>query len=253
MMSPAFEQASGCEEMTSKRLLQRQVSLLRYLTSGDAIFGDRGPLDPDLHGVDGTLLRMEARFSHEKRMEKIAAVFPRTFELLGSEREALIREFVDACPPADIARLANARQFHDFLSARWPRQPPRPAYLPDVAACELACAQARAGCEDGATPANDVRRTGIRRRPGVVLLRCAFDIRPIFEAGAGDPVERDTPLAIVPAPDRDQPGIFELPPAVFDLLAALEGRVDAADLREVPETDALIADLARAGLMEVRG
>jgi hypothetical protein len=86
-----------------------------------------------------------------------------------------------------------------------------------------------------------------------VLLRCAFDIRPIFEAGAGDPVERDAPLAIVPAPDRDQPGIFELPPAVFDLLAALEGRVDAADLREVPETDALIADLARAGLIEVRG
>ena len=66
-------------------------------------------------------------------------------------------------------------------------------------------------------------------------------------------VERDTPLAIVPAPDRDQPGIFELPPAVFDLLAALEGWVDAADLREVPETDALIADLARAGLIEVRG
>ena len=88
--------------MTSKRLLQRQVSLLRYLTSGGAIFGDGGPLDPDLRGVDGTLLRMEARFSHEKRMEKIAAVFPRTFDLLGSEREALIREFVDACPPADI-------------------------------------------------------------------------------------------------------------------------------------------------------
>jgi len=130
--------------MTSKRLLQRQVSLLRYLTSGGAIFGDGGPLDPDLRGVDGTLLRMEARFSHEKRMEKIAAVFPRTFDLLGSEREALIREFVDACPPVDIARLANARQFHDFLSARWRRQPPRRAYLPDVAACELACAQARA-------------------------------------------------------------------------------------------------------------
>jgi hypothetical protein len=36
-------------------------------------------------------------------------------------------------------------------------------------------------------------------------------------------------------------------------LAALDGRVDAADLREVPETDALIADLARAGLIEVRG
>ena len=41
--------------MTSKRLLQRQVSLLRYLTSGGAIFGDGGPLDPDLHGVDGTI------------------------------------------------------------------------------------------------------------------------------------------------------------------------------------------------------
>ena len=67
-----------------------------------------------------------------------------------------------------------------------------------------------------------------------------------------DPVERDTPLAIVPAPDRDQPGLFEVPSAVFDLLAALEGWVDAAAFGGVAETDALIADLARAGLLEVR-
>ncbi len=78
-------------------------------------------------------------------MEKIAAVFPRTFDLLGSEREAIIREFVDACPPADIAASRMRGSFTTFSPRAGARQPPRPAYLPDVAACELACAQASSG------------------------------------------------------------------------------------------------------------
>jgi hypothetical protein len=61
----------------TKRLLDRQARLLEYLTSGDAIFDDGcgGPRDPILQGFDWALLHIEARFSHEKRMEKIAAVF----------------------------------------------------------------------------------------------------------------------------------------------------------------------------------
>ena len=113
----------------AKRLLDRQISLLDYLTSGAAIFGDkrRAPLDPALQGLDVGLLRLEARFSYEKRMEKIVAVFRHTFELLASEQSAIVREFVRTCPPADIGHLTNAREFHDFLSARWRRRRPKPA------------------------------------------------------------------------------------------------------------------------------
>jgi hypothetical protein len=129
----------------AKGLLDRQVRLLEYLTSGEAIFGDScGSLrDPILEGIDRRLLHIEARFSHEKRMAKIAAVFPKTLALLGEDRDAVVREFVHACPPVDIGRLENARQFSGFLISRWATRRPALPYLPDVAACELACAQVR--------------------------------------------------------------------------------------------------------------
>ena len=109
----------------TKRLLDRQVSLIHYLTSSGAIFGDaeRRPADPVLRGIDKNLLGMEARFSFEKRIEKIDAVLPRTFDLLGAQRELLIREFVESYPPADIGRLENARQFCDFIRKRDRREP----------------------------------------------------------------------------------------------------------------------------------
>jgi hypothetical protein len=238
----------------AKRLLDRQVSLLHYLTSGGAVFGgkDGGPPDPALQGIDPGLLKLEARFSHDKRMEKIAGVFRRTFELMGDRREMLTRAFIDACPPADIGRLENARQFFDFLSVRWQDEPPTPPYLPDVAACELAFAAARVAVEDrvsieGLKGSNNVR---IRRAPAVMLLRSAYDIRPVFEdaAGAGEPVKRDTPLAIVPQAGAAQPAIFELAPEVFDLLAALEDWTDRAAFGG--EAGELIADLSTAGLVE---
>src|SRR5712692_10534110 len=105
----------------ANRLLDLQVSLLEYLTSGTAIFGDNGDtsLDQSLRGMDREMLRLEALFSYRKRMEKIVAIFPKTFELLGSDQAPLVREFVETRPPVDISRLVNARQFHDFLSAHW--------------------------------------------------------------------------------------------------------------------------------------
>ena len=241
----------------AKRLLDRQVSLLHYLTSGGAIFGDKdgAGVDAALQGIDRRLLNLEARFSHEKRLEKIAAVFPRTFALLGTSQKTLIEEFVDACPPADIGRLENARQFHDFLSARWRHEPAQPAFLPDVAACELALAAVRATAEDRSpetTPPKDGTSARVRRRSAVVLLRCTYDVRPAFEDdGASIPVERETRLAIVAPPVADQPRIFELAPAVFDLLTALDDWTDLAGLGGSPEADELMNDLTDAGLIEV--
>jgi hypothetical protein len=236
----------------TRRLLDRQVRLLEYLTSGDAIFrGNRqAPIDPALAGIDRGMLHLEARFSHEKRMEKIAAVFPLTFDLLGTGLDGIVRGFVEACPPLDISRIENARQFYDFLTAHWERQPPAPLYLPDVAACELACAQVRVEPDAGGPATAPVDATGahIRRKPGVVLLRAAYDIRAIFENGreVTAPVERETPLAI--ALVSGEPQIFELTPEVFDLLSALERWVA---VNELPGADELITGLVDAGMLEL--
>jgi hypothetical protein len=244
-----------------KRLLDRQSRLIRYLTSGGAIFDDaeRGPTDPVLRGIDRHLLGIEARFSFEKRMEKIAAVFPLTFDLLGTSQERLVREFVEACPPFDIGRMENARQFHEFLSARWRREPPMPRHLPDVAALELAIATVRVVAgdrppgEEEPSARRRATRASVRRSPAVVLLRTAHDIRPLFENASevGDPVARDVALAIVAQASLNAPEIFELAPAVFELLGSLDDWVDQAAFEEWENARKMVADLANAGLVEV--
>jgi hypothetical protein len=238
----------------TKGLLDRQVRLLEYLTSSDAIFGDScGSLcDTILQGIDRRLLHIEARVSHEKRMDKIAAVFPKTLALLGEDRDAVVREFVHACPPVDIGRLENARQFSDFLISRWGTRRPALPYLPDVTACELALARVRIDADSSPAAAKTPTHTGpseIRRKSGIALLRTRFDIRPIFEDERGEisPIERLVPLAI--SFRAGELGIFELAPEVFDLLAAL-GSWTAVD--ELPDAEGLIADLREAGLLEER-
>jgi hypothetical protein len=242
------------------RLLDRQVSLIEYLTSGAAIFNDsdHGPVDPSLSRIDCGLLGIEARFSFEKRMEKIVAVLPRTFDLLDANKDRLLRDFVEACPPSEVGRRENARQFYDFLSAHWRRERPTPPYLPDVAACELAIASARILAEDYAADQGNswrrAQRTCIRRSLGVLLLRVAHDIRPLFENAfkAGCPVARDVPLAIVAQASNDHPKIFELAPAVFDLLGSIDDWVDQDTFDDWEHADKLITDLAIAGLIEIR-
>ncbi len=242
------------------RLLNRQISLLEYLTSSGAIFGDEGDasLDQALQGIDRGLLRLEACHSHEKRMGKIIAVFPRTFQILGAGQAAIVREFVEVCPPIDISRLENARQFYDFLCARWRHEPLEQPYLRDVTSCEFACAKVRVGAKArGLESAGDERapRDGIRRHPDVILLHCAYNIRPIFESGVAEaaPVKRDTQLAIAIPPDAEHPKVFEVLPLVFDVLAVLDDWTDRSALGSTPELDELICDLSQHGLVEVRG
>ncbi len=233
------------------RLLNRQTKLLEYLTSGRAVFGDaRGRIDPTLAGIDRGLLDLEARFSHEKRMEKIAGVFPETFARLGTGAEALVRQFAEACPPHGIGRIENARQFHAFLVERHMTESLEPPCLADVSACELACAEARM-LADAAAPEDDetadAARPAIRRHRGVVLLRTAFDVRSVFEDGDATPAERDTCLAV--AWVSGGPHVLELTPEVFGLLAALQ-RWTALD--GLPEAGQLVDDLTRSGLLELR-
>jgi hypothetical protein len=243
----------------AKRLLDRQASLLDYLTSAAAMFDAKGAATaPRLHGIDPVLLHFEARFSYEKRMEKIAAAFPRTLALL-EDPPRLMRRFAIACPPADISRLANARQFHAFLTARWRHKPPKPPYVRDVARCELACAEARA-LQQAIGERTDAGRgrpgtSGIRRNPGCVLLRCRFDVRPIFEEGSRTraPSRRDTRLAVTMPPDSEQPQVFELPPATFDLVVALDDWVDPSAFGLMRDARRFVRDLVRHGILEACG
>jgi len=238
----------------ARRLLDRQVSLIEHLTSGATIFDDRaGPIAPALRRMPRGRLRLEARFSFDKRMEKITAAFPRTFRLLEDRRDDLVRKFADACPPVDITRIANVRQFHAFLSARWGRKPPKPPYLPDVADCELACAEVRSRVDERPDhsmirPPRVGRR--IRRHPGAILLRCRYDIRSIFEdSGGGPPTRRDTRLVVHLPPGADNPRVFEIERVAFEVLSALDEWIDAAELGQALEP--LVRELAQHAMLEV--
>jgi hypothetical protein len=252
----------------AKPLLERQVSLITHLTSSAAIFGGAGGSAPDLEGIDHALLRVEARFSYAKRMEKITAVLPKTFGLLGSSRDAHVRAFVERCPPTTLSRLDNACQFYRYLVSVWTRQAPDPPYIGDVAAFEIALAKVDADPEhhssDRATRADRAPGRGVRRCPHVILLRCAHDIRPIFEAPptlprirgrAGEealPVKRDVPLVVALPPGADCPQVLEVAPAILDLLAALNDWTDPEGLDAEPDFAKLVADLVAHGLVEVR-
>jgi len=238
------------------RLLDRQVRLLDYLTSSSTIFGGDGeaPLDQALHGIDGRLLRLEAQFSHQKRMEKIKSVFPATFRLLGRDGATTVSEFARAFPPAEVARIENAQQFYDFLCARWQEVPPEPQYLNDVAACEFAIASVRSGVTTTrAEPASgESQRLGsVRRHPEIVLLRCGYDIRPIFEDALKGtaPARRDTPIAILPG--AEHPRIVEISPFVLEALGGLDDWTDRSELGAGSQVDELIDELLRHGLVEV--
>jgi hypothetical protein len=241
----------------AKPLLERQVSLIEHMTSSAAIFGRNGDQAADLEGIDSALLRVEAQFSYAKRIEKITAVLPRTFELLGSSRDAHVRAFVESCPPTTLSRLENACQFHRFLVSRWSREAPDPPYICDVAAFEIACSRVDADPEhhssDHMTRADRALPGSIRRSPNINLLRCAYDIRPIFESRSEKAglMKRDTPLVVALPPGADSPQVFEVVPAIFDLLAALDDWTDPLALPVEPEFAKLIADLAARGLVEV--
>jgi hypothetical protein len=237
----------------AKGLFDRQARLLEYLTSSEAIFGreNNAPLDPALHGLDLDQLHSEASLSHEKRISKISAVFPQTFELMAEYRTMILHEFAIVCPPEHLGVIENARQFHGFLCSRQERESTQVPYLHEVAACELALAEVRVTGQnrqqviDGTS---SIAPGSIRRRPGIVLLRCAHDIQPIFASAArGSPSERDTPLAIVMMPGTQHARVFEVAPAVFDLLLAIHDwtACDAADLKGV------IGELVTCGLVEV--
>ena len=164
-----------------------------------------------------------------------------------------MRAFVEACPPFDISRIENARQFYGFLTARWERRPPAPPYLPDVAACELACAQARIEADSGSEVEIDScagSLPAIRRKPGVILLRTASISGQFSKSGrrSVDPTERDVRLAIAFSCGR----AADLRTHAGDIRSACRARRMASRLASWRSAEGLIAELAEAGVLEVR-
>jgi hypothetical protein len=165
----------------------------------------------------------------------------------------VVRDFVAACPSVDIRRIANARQFYDFVCARWEATPPQPPYLRDVASCELALARLRInGKAQLPQPVVAGSPMRFRRNRDAVFLPCAYDIRPIFEGDASEsPERRDVMLAILIPPRSEQPAIFEVPAPVYALLVELDTWTDRATLGPMEGLDELMTDLAEQGLLEV--
>jgi hypothetical protein len=246
----------------ARRLLDRQLSLLRHLTSGATIFGGQvGHVDPSLAGIDPRLLYLEARFSHEKRMEKIAAVFPRTFNLIRGDGTQVSRAFSQAFPPTCIGRLENARQFYKFLLVSWGSVPAKPRYLPDLAACELALAEMRFCSIVRNEDARAVNRRNfsvssgmIRRSRNVLLRRCRYDVRGAFETSVtrSAPQKRTTRIAISIPIGACEPTVFELEATIFDLLSALDEWTDGRVIGDTQRANEFAYQLCTRGLLEIR-
>jgi hypothetical protein len=237
----------------AKRLLNRQASLLRYLTSGAAIVGDaEAALDRSLRGLDNRLLHLEALFSHQKRMGMVAALLPRTFQILAARRDLVELEFAKTAPPTTLDAVANAQQFCEFLAARRCANSELP-YLPDVAACELACAEVqRQGNGDiGHSPRPRSGRL-VRRHPATAMLRCQYDVRSIFESDCGAPPPPRRNTALVVSMPTGAPRVFEVHPSVFAWLMELESWTDFTAYGHAPELRTLMAELVNHRLLEVR-
>jgi hypothetical protein len=236
----------------SEPLIERQRKLLAYLTSADAIFDGVPPGDPELAGFDGGRLRLEARFSFGKRIDKIRALLPVTFALLGESGDSIVRDFTVACPPVSIARIDNAVEFCDFLRERERGDSlvPAPPWLTDIAACELAFARVRMGI--GPRGAPDAPPGTPRLARNVVLLRCRYNVAAFFEEGpsASAPERRETLLAVQLSAPASQPRVFALTADAYALLNAL---ADARPVSQDPaaaEFAAYRGELVACGLIE---
>ena len=97
-------------------------------------------------------------------------------------------------------------------------------------------------------------KRSIRRRRSVVPLRCAHDIRSIFDAGSGKavPPKRDTSLVVtLPAGFHDV-RIVEVAPVVVDALTLLDDWAYSSTLDAFGDRENLVSHLAAHEFIEVR-
>jgi hypothetical protein len=234
--------------MQNQPLLERQTALLSYLT--DPRQYDRKPEAEGLFGIDLYRLRLEGRFSLEKRAGKLMAVFPRSFEAMRKTPGAELKNFAAACPPFSITRYDNGAQFLGFVRGLWETEPPQPIWLPDLAALELAMSKVAQVDPTEDEEAPDVEEGAyFRLRTGVEFLTAQYDIRPLLANPEAELTPEKRPVFLVVAPPNvsGPPRIFELKQAPFDFLNALQGWTPLAG---VGGFAALVAALIENNVME---
>ena len=216
--------------MRNRRLIDLQTELLRRLTSEALMFGTGDPdlaaLDPELRGIDFGRLRLEAEFSFDKRSGRLRETFARTASIFGFRFSGILKEFAAACPPRSYERFWDARDFFRWLQENRADDLSIPEWTVDVAKIEITLAHARTlrpvEAEQDALAACPFDPPALRYRthPCVALVRCKFDVGPLFrpEGSGKEIVRRDVPLAILSSRNRRRPQVMEIVPEAFDVL-----------------------------------
>jgi hypothetical protein len=227
--------------MSRADLLALQENVIHALGGDDAVAG-----------INPARFDLVSALAKAKRISKIESVLPRTCRALGEDFRPLANGFVHAHPATSFRSRADALRFYQFLGRRR-----TPAYLLDLAYCELALSALVTGVEKEEPWSVCLAREGtiaIRRAPGVHLRRCKFDVRALFEGElpkiSSEIPETRTHLAIVADPLVGNPRIAQLSPGVFEFLRALRvWRV----LPEVTDKDTkeLLDELQLRGLLEI--
>jgi hypothetical protein len=254
--------------MRNRSLLEQQTQLLKFLTGSAGIFGrdDGAYTDPTQAKFDRGRLRLEAKFSFEKRFSKISGVLPLTFRCLGDIPEDWLMDFVDTYPPSSATRYDNARQFCDYLSDRWAAHPPEPPHIPDLAAYEIAYATVLAFDRAGHIASRSSTRTEanseggrlMRRHPAARIVRCDFDIRDIIlrlKTNSVLPARHPVAMVITLAPEGGAPAVFHMPTDVVELLTSLDDWTDV-NIRMRQEEPGLLEHLGEFvenHLLEISG
>jgi hypothetical protein len=252
--------------MTREELFDLQSSLVACLTSPNAVresqAGVAGARRLSFLGPD--LVHLLSSLYRGKRLDKLTKVFPQTLAYLAPEMPALSTEFLNRHPPLNADSYTAGCQFYGFLKRRWHVQPPSPPFLQDLAYCELA----RVGLERQVVPppsaaladgsASEEPQVLIRRRRGVRMCACGYDIRPMF-----DPDEQGRPMVVRQAvwivmsrPLAAASGrIYGVAEKLFELLGSWR-RWTAVDLRSessgAEQTLGMLRQLEQLGFIEVR-
>ncbi|NKB19044.1 MAG: hypothetical protein GKS01_00730 [Alphaproteobacteria bacterium] len=235
--------------MQNQPLLDRQIALLSYLT--DPRQYDQKPEAEGIFGIDPYRLRLEGRFSLEKRTGKLMGVFRRSFEAMRNTPGADLKSFAAAHPPHSITRYDNAAQFFEFVSDLWQKTPPEIPHLPDLAALELALSKVMLSdlTAEDAPQLDTAPGTHFRLLPGTEFLICEHDIRPLLAGPQVEmaPEKRPVYLLLAPSLEGAMPRVLELKQAAFEYLKSLQGWTSVADAEPVA---ALVSALIKNYVME---
>ena len=242
--------------MSRQKLIDFQNEVLAALTDPDVFARRAASHEVRLpHGVDIDKVRVVGRLAFSKRIRKIKAVLPWTFHHLRGNVSLLLEDFGRKYPPHSASRYDNAAQFTTYLGedagqllSTWP-------FLPDLAACELAIAQAQ---QVVAPSAARYRHTTwrpdalIRRAPHLGMVRCRFDVQRLLSGEPREPStveKRPVSLLVLPPTDVAQVRVFEVSPDIYQLLADLHEWSRIGELIEPPPH--ILGNLLKLRVIEV--